>query len=107
MIYAAQAEDSPFIAQAKKDFPPEIVSPAVAFLAHEDVPFVGECIESIGGHLKRFYVARTPGFSDTTMTIETIAERWPEILAKAADGISKHDEFDPREWKPKPYVPAA
>jgi NAD(P)-dependent dehydrogenase (short-subunit alcohol dehydrogenase family) len=105
MIYAAQGEDSSFIAQAKKDFPPEIVSPAVAFLAHEDVPFVGECIESIGGHLRRFYLARTPGFADAALTIEAIAERWPEILAGAAEGISHHDEFDPRVWSLKPYVP--
>lgn len=104
MIYAAQDEDSAFIAQAKTDFPPEVVSPAVAFLAHEDVPFAGECIESIGGHLKRFYVARTPGFSTRDMTPEIIAQRWGEILDGAADGLSPHDEFDPRVWNPKPYV---
>jgi NAD(P)-dependent dehydrogenase (short-subunit alcohol dehydrogenase family) len=107
MIYAAQADDSAFIAQAKQDFPPEIVSPAIAFLAHEDVPFTGECIESIGGHLKSFYLARTPGFADRELTIETIAERWPDIFAGAAEGLSRHDEFDPRAWNPKPYVPGA
>jgi NAD(P)-dependent dehydrogenase (short-subunit alcohol dehydrogenase family) len=107
MIYAAQTEDSSFIAQARQDFPAEIVSPAVAFLAHEDVPFVGECIESVGGHLSSFYVARTPGISDRRLTIETIAERWQDILAGAAAGAAPYDEFDPREWNPKPYVSGA
>lgn len=105
MVYAAQAADSSFIAGARETLSPEIVSPAVAFLAHESVPFTGECIESMGGHVNRFYLARTPGFTDTAMTPETLAARWQEILAGAADGISVHTEADPRKWSPKPYVP--
>jgi NAD(P)-dependent dehydrogenase (short-subunit alcohol dehydrogenase family) len=104
MVYAAQADSSSFIAQAKDTMTPEMVSPAVAFLAHESVPFTGECIESLGGHVSRFYLARTPGFDDPGMTIETMAERWPDIFAGSADGISLHNEADPREWSPKPYV---
>ena len=105
MVYAAQSEDSSFIAQARETLRPEIVSPAVAFLAHESVPFTGECIESLGGHVSRFYLARTAGFDDTNMTIETIAARWQDIFAGTAEGISLHDEADPRDWSPKPYVP--
>jgi NAD(P)-dependent dehydrogenase (short-subunit alcohol dehydrogenase family) len=104
MVYAAQADSSSFIAQAKDTMTPEMVSPAVAFLAHESVPFTGECIESLGGHVSRFYLARTPGFDDPGMTIETMAERWPDIFAGSAEGISLHNEADPREWSPKPYV---
>ena len=68
MVFAAQAETSPFISQAREHMPPEIVSPAVAFLAHETCPFTGECIESMGGHVSRMYLARTPGFTDAGMT---------------------------------------
>ena len=84
---------------------PELVSPAVAFLAHESVPFTGECIESMGGQVRRFYLARSPGFADAEMTIETLAARWPDIMAGTAEGLSTHDEADPREWSPKPYKP--
>ncbi len=107
MVYAAQGEDSSFIEAARSAMPPEIVSPTVAFLAHESVPFTGECIESIGGHVRRFYLARTPGFEDRTMTPETLAERWRELLAGTAEGLSRHDEADPRQWSPKPYVPVS
>lgn len=107
MVYAAQAEESSFIAEAKQSLPPEIVSPAVAFLAHEKCPVTGECVESMGGHANRFYLARTPGFTDTAMTIETIAERWQEVMVGSAEGISLHTEADPREWSPRPYVPVA
>ena len=86
---------------------PELVSPTVAFLAHESVPFTGEAIESMGGQVRRFYLARTPGFSDPAMTPETLAARWPELLAGTAEGLSTHDEADPREWSPKPYRPVA
>lgn len=106
MVYAAQdAARSSFIAHARDHMPPEIVSPAVAFLAHESVPFTGECIESMGGHVARFYLARTAGFDDPSMTLETLAQRWPDVLAGAAEGISRHDEADPREWSVKPYRP--
>jgi NAD(P)-dependent dehydrogenase (short-subunit alcohol dehydrogenase family) len=81
MVYAAQAEGSSFIDHARIHLPPEIVSPTVAFLAHESCPVTGECIESIGGHVARFYLARTPGFDDPAMTIETLAERWQDIMA--------------------------
>jgi NAD(P)-dependent dehydrogenase (short-subunit alcohol dehydrogenase family) len=107
MVYAAQAESSSFIAEARTTLPPEIVSPAVAYLAHEACPVTGECLESMGGHVNRFYLARTEGFTDPAMTIETIAERWQDIVAGTASGISLNTEADPREWSPKPYVPAA
>lgn len=108
MVYAVQDEaTSSFIASSKDTMPPEIVSPAVAFLAHESVPFTGECIESMGGHLSRFYIARTPGFDDPDMTIETLASRWQDIFAGAAEGISIHNEADPRQWSPKPYKPVS
>jgi NAD(P)-dependent dehydrogenase (short-subunit alcohol dehydrogenase family) len=108
MVYAVQDEaTSSYIATSKETMPPEIVSPAVAYLSHESVPFTGECIESMAGHLARFYLARTPGFDDTGMTIETVAKRWKDIFAGTAEGLSVHDEADPREWSPKPYVAAS
>ncbi len=105
MVHAAQAETSPFISHARDHMPPEIVSPAVAFLAHETCPFTGECIESMGGHVRRTYLARTPGFSAPDMTLETLAQRWPEAMAGTAEGIFRHDDSDPREWHIRPYVP--
>lgn len=106
MVYAAQDEaSSSFIARARQSLPPEIVSPTVAFLAHESVPFTGECVESLGGHVSRFYLARTPGFDDPGMTVETLAERWPDLLAGTAEGVALHNDADPRDWSIRPYNP--
>lgn len=108
MVLAAQSEDSSFIEQANAGASsPEIVSPTVVFLAHESVPFSGEAIESIGGRVRRFYLARTDGFTDTAMTPETLAARWPDIMAGTAEGISLNTETDPRLWSPRPYRPLA
>lgn len=107
MVLAAQAETSPWIIEAREKLPPELVSPAVAFLAHESCPFTGECIESMGGHVSRLYLARTSGFETRAMTIETMAERWEEAFAGTAEGIFRHDDMNPREWNIKPYVPVA
>jgi NAD(P)-dependent dehydrogenase (short-subunit alcohol dehydrogenase family) len=107
MVLAAQSADSPWISQAREHMPPEIVSPAVAFLAHEACPFTGECIESMGGHVSRVYLARTPGITAAGMTLETFAERWQEAMAETDKGIIRHDESDPRQWHIKPYVPVA
>lgn len=105
MVLAAQDEGSSWIGKARETMPPEIVSPAVAFLAHESCPFTGECIESKGGQVSRMYLARTPGFVAPGMTLETMADRWPEIMQGTAEGLSRFDEGDPRAWDPKPYVP--
>lgn len=105
MVYAAQGADSAHIAETRDVLLPERVSPMVAFLAHESVPFTGECLESMGGHVSRYYLARTPGFDDPDMTPETLAQRWPEIMAGTPEGLSTHEDFDPRLWSPKPYVP--
>jgi NAD(P)-dependent dehydrogenase (short-subunit alcohol dehydrogenase family) len=105
MVLAAQADTSPWIRQARAHLPAEIVAPAVAFLAHETCPFTGECIESMGGHVSRMYLARTPGYSDPAMSVEDLAARWPELMAGTDKGIFGHDASDPREWHIKPYVP--
>jgi NAD(P)-dependent dehydrogenase (short-subunit alcohol dehydrogenase family) len=107
MVYASQEESSPLIQLGKEQLSPEIVAPAVALLAHESCPVTGESIESIGGHVRRMYLARTPGFIDPTMTIESLAERWDKVMADADEGIFQNTDMDPREWHIKAYVPVA
>jgi NAD(P)-dependent dehydrogenase (short-subunit alcohol dehydrogenase family) len=107
MVFAAQESTSPLIEHGRRHLPPEIVSPAVAFLAHRSCPFSGECLESMGGHVSRMYLARTPGFDAPSMTLETMAERWEEAFAGTAEGVFRHDSSDPREWHIKPYIPGA
>ncbi len=103
-LAASSMEDtSPLLQHAKANLPPELSSPAVAFLAHETCPVTGECIDSVGGEVWRSYMARTPGIADREHTIETLAERWDEVMAGACDGALGIASFDTSEWQLKPY----
>ncbi len=80
LVISTLEEDSPLLAQSRASLPPELSSPAVVFLAHESCPVTGECIDSVGGEVQRCYISRTRGFADRGHTVETIAERWGEVM---------------------------
>jgi len=52
---------------------PELVAPAVAWLAHEDCPVSGEMIAAIGGRIARAYIAETRGVYRPQWTIAEVA----------------------------------
>jgi hypothetical protein len=56
--------------------------------------------------VRRVYLAQTPGFTDRDLTIETVAGRWDEVMAGAADGLIGCAAFDTNAWGLKPYRPA-
>jgi NAD(P)-dependent dehydrogenase (short-subunit alcohol dehydrogenase family) len=106
MLTAQQHDTSPMYQHAKANLPPEVVSPVVAYLAHESCPVTGECIDSVGGEVRRVYVGHTAGFTDRNLTIETVAERWDEVMAGAPEyGVFPPAEHDPAQWALKPYRP--
>jgi NAD(P)-dependent dehydrogenase (short-subunit alcohol dehydrogenase family) len=103
MVQAQQETTSPMYQHAKQSLPPELVSPLVAFLAHESCPVNGECIEAVGGVLRRIYLAQTDGIEDREMTVETLAAQWPAVMAGAVESIINYGVFDPQQWGLRPY----
>jgi NAD(P)-dependent dehydrogenase (short-subunit alcohol dehydrogenase family) len=103
MVAAQQEPTSPMYRHASENLPPELVSPVVAFLAHEKCPVTGECIDAVGGEVRRTYVAQTPGFTDRNLTPEMLAARWNDVMAGSAEGLLAHGTFDPTQWDVKPY----
>jgi NAD(P)-dependent dehydrogenase (short-subunit alcohol dehydrogenase family) len=104
-LAASTMEDSsPLLQHAKANLPAELSSPAVAFLAHDDCPVTGECIDSVGGEVWRSYMARTPGISDRDHTLEILAKRWDEVMAGVCEGALGIASFDTSEWQLKPYL---
>jgi NAD(P)-dependent dehydrogenase (short-subunit alcohol dehydrogenase family) len=87
MVKASQDESCEVLKFTKEHMPAEVVSPAVAFLAHEHCPVTGECIESMGGKVSRVYLAQTDGFADTNLTIETIASQWDTVMNGAVGNV--------------------
>lgn len=103
MIAAQQEATSSMYQYAKQNLPAELVSPVVAYLAHEDCPVSGECIDAVAGEVRRVYLAQTPGFVDRGLTLETVAERWGEVMAGAAESVIGWGGFDTSTWDFKPY----
>lgn len=103
MVAATLEEDSPLLQHSKANLPPELSSPAVAFLCHEDCPVTGECIDSVGGEVQRTFIKRTRGFADRGFTIETVAERWDEVMSEDGATTIGMGDFDTSTWKIKAY----
>lgn len=59
--------------------PPEMVAPAVAWLAHESYPVTAEIIIAGAGRVARAYIAETRGAYRPEWTIEGVAEEFETI----------------------------
>jgi NAD(P)-dependent dehydrogenase (short-subunit alcohol dehydrogenase family) len=58
---------------------PELITPVVAFLAHESCDFSGRIFSVGGGRVSEIFLGATPGIVDPALTAETVAERFDEI----------------------------
>ena len=71
---------------------PEMVAPAVAWLAHEDCSISGEMLVAMGGRIGRAYMAETPGVYHPSWTVEQVA----------ADMDAIRDTANPKLFPPVP-----
>jgi NAD(P)-dependent dehydrogenase (short-subunit alcohol dehydrogenase family) len=62
---------------------PALVSPVVAFLAHENCPVSGEIYTAGGGQVSRFFIGRTKGYFNQDLSIEEVADHFAEIRAES------------------------
>lgn len=105
MVISQQQASSPWVSHAREHLPPELVSPMVAVLAHEDCPVTGECFEVGGGEARRIYLGGVAGITQSELTPEILAGRWREVMAGAPDQVRNYNDYDPRQWEIKPYHP--
>jgi len=103
LVSSTLEDDSPLLQHSKANLPAELSSPAVAFLAHENCPVNGECIDSVGGTVQRTYISQTKGFSDPAITIEAVAERWDEVMTEVNAQTVAIADMDTSGWKIRPY----
>ena len=61
---------------------PRLVSPVVAFLAHEDCPVTGEVYSVAGGRVARFFIGLTHGYYNPALTVEDVRDHLSEIRAE-------------------------
>jgi hypothetical protein len=76
-------ETSPFTKLMEDYFPTELVSPAVAFLAHESCPVSGANLEAGGGNLGIRVFGQTTGYYDTDLTIEAVRDNFDTVVDRS------------------------
>jgi NAD(P)-dependent dehydrogenase (short-subunit alcohol dehydrogenase family) len=58
---------------------PQLVSPVVVWLAHEDVPVSGEVYTAAGGRVARFFIGMTEGYYNPRLSPEDVRDHFDEI----------------------------
>ncbi|GAC1385551.1 MAG: SDR family NAD(P)-dependent oxidoreductase [Acidimicrobiales bacterium] len=61
---------------------PKLVSPIVAWLAHEDCPVTGEIYSAAGGRIARMFIGLTQGFYSPTLTVEDVRDNFEQIRSE-------------------------
>jgi NAD(P)-dependent dehydrogenase (short-subunit alcohol dehydrogenase family) len=64
---------------AAEKLAPELVTPVVTYLAHEDCPVSGEVYSVGGGRVARVFIGVTPGIFDADLTAESVRDGFDEI----------------------------
>jgi NAD(P)-dependent dehydrogenase (short-subunit alcohol dehydrogenase family) len=58
---------------------PQLVSPIVGWLCHEDCPVSGEIYSAVGGRIARYFVALTPGYYKADLSMEDVRDNFDTI----------------------------
>ena len=58
---------------------PELVSPIVGWLCHEDCPVTGEIYSAAGGRIARYFIGLTPGYFNAALTVEDVRDNFEQI----------------------------
>ena len=61
---------------------PEFITPVVTYLAHEECEVSGEVYTVGGGHVGRVFIGVTPGFTDPSLSAESVRDHLGEIRAE-------------------------
>jgi NAD(P)-dependent dehydrogenase (short-subunit alcohol dehydrogenase family) len=61
---------------------PALVSPIVAWLAHEDCPVTGEVYSAAGGRIARIFIGLTPGYYNPKLTVEDVRDHFEQIRSE-------------------------
>ena len=59
---------------------PALVSPLVAYLAHEDCPVSGQTFSVGGGRIAHVFIGETKGYHDGALSMESVRDNWGTIM---------------------------
>ncbi|MEI6495440.1 MAG: SDR family oxidoreductase [Actinomycetota bacterium] len=62
---------------------PGLVSPLVAFLAHDDCPVSGQTFSVGGGRVAHVFIGETQGYTNPALSLEDVRDNWATITDQA------------------------
>jgi NAD(P)-dependent dehydrogenase (short-subunit alcohol dehydrogenase family) len=68
---------------AAEKLDPELITPVVTYLVHQDCPTSGEVYSLGGGRVARVFIGVTPGIVDADLTPESVRDRFDAIRDEA------------------------
>jgi len=66
---------------------PGLVSPLVAFLAHEDCPVSGQLFSVGGGRVAHVFIAETHGYYNADLSMEDVRDHWGQITDQSGYAV--------------------
>ncbi len=66
---------------------PELVSPLVAFLAHDDCPVSGKLFSVGGGRVAEVFLAEAQGYFKKDLTMEDVRDNWSTVTDQTGYGV--------------------
>jgi NAD(P)-dependent dehydrogenase (short-subunit alcohol dehydrogenase family) len=66
---------------------PGLVSPLVAYLAHEDCPVSGQLFSVGGGRVAHVFIAETQGYYNPELSMEDVRDQWAQITDQSGYAV--------------------
>jgi NAD(P)-dependent dehydrogenase (short-subunit alcohol dehydrogenase family) len=66
---------------------PGLVSPLVAYLAHEDCPVSGQLFSVGGGRVAHVFIAETQGYYNAELSMEDVRDHWGQITDQSGYAV--------------------
>jgi NAD(P)-dependent dehydrogenase (short-subunit alcohol dehydrogenase family) len=66
---------------------PALVSPLVAYLAHEDCPVSGQTFSVGGGRVAHVFIGETQGYHNANLSMEDVRDNWATITDRDGFGV--------------------
>jgi NAD(P)-dependent dehydrogenase (short-subunit alcohol dehydrogenase family) len=101
--FTLHLEDDEFARQIMEMAPPDLVSPAVAYLAHEECGVTGRFFLSASGMISEYIFQSTRGYRNPTLTIENVRDNFAQIVDRTGAEDVPAPEASP--YAPKAYTP--
>jgi NAD(P)-dependent dehydrogenase (short-subunit alcohol dehydrogenase family) len=101
--FTIHLEDNDFARELMQTAPPDLVSPAAAYLAHPDCNSTGRFFMAAGGMMSEYLFQSTKGYHNPKLTLEDVRDNFEKITNRAGATDVPPPEASP--YAPKAYTP--